>query len=107
MAETNIWWDYWYFHLPNYALAVVLYTLFGRFVLSFIVAPDSPNYIWRWFRRITDPVLLVVAWITPRAVNARYLPLVAAFWIALLRLAFFLVLARLGLAPTLAGVATQ
>jgi uncharacterized protein YggT (Ycf19 family) len=107
MAETNIWWDYWYFHLTNYALAVVFYTLFGRFVLSFLVPPDSSNYIWRWFRRLTDWVLAGIARITPRAVAERYLPLVGAFWIGVLRLAFFLVLAKLGLAPTLAGIAAQ
>lgn len=107
MAETNIWWDYWYFHLPNYALAVIFYTLFGRFVLSFLVPPDSPNYIWRWFRRLTDPVVAGVAWITPRAIAQRYLPLAAAFWIGLLRLVFFLLLANLGLAPTLAGVGAK
>lgn len=107
MAETNIWWDYWYFHLPNYALAVIFYTLLGRFVLSFILPPESPNYIWRWFRRITDHVMIGASWITPRAVAQRYLPLAAAFWIGFLRLVFFLLLAAMGLAPTLAGTAAQ
>ncbi|MGE0153319.1 MAG: hypothetical protein AB7R90_11940 [Reyranellaceae bacterium] len=107
MADSNIWWDYWYFHLPNYALAVIFYTLLGRFVLSFIVPPDSPNYIWRWFRRLTDRVLIGVSWITPRAVAVRYLPLAAAFWIGMLRLVLFLALAGMGLAPTLAGTAAR
>ena len=29
--------------------------------------PDSTNYIWRWFRRLTDPFLAPDAFITPRA----------------------------------------
>ncbi|MDF3072509.1 MAG: hypothetical protein K0S54_176 [Alphaproteobacteria bacterium] len=105
MPEQNIWWDYWYFHLPNYVLAAVFYTMFGRFILSFILPPDSPNYIYRWFRRLTDPALVAVGWITPRAVNVRYLPLVGAFWIGMLRLAWFLMLASMGLAPSVAGLA--
>ena len=56
MAGGDIWWDYWYFHLTNYVLAALMYTLFGRFMLSFILAPNSPNYIYRWFRRLTWPV---------------------------------------------------
>ena len=47
---------YWYFHLPNFVLAALMYTLLGRAVLGLIVGPDSSNYIWRFFCRITDPV---------------------------------------------------
>ena len=47
---------YWYFHLPNFVLAALMYTLLGRALLGLIVEPDSSNYIWRFFCRITDPV---------------------------------------------------
>ena len=36
-----------------------MYTLLGRALLGLIVEPDSPNYIWRFFCRITDPVVAV------------------------------------------------
>ena len=39
----NPFWQHWYFHLPNYALAVLVYTLFGRFVLSLLLSPDTKN----------------------------------------------------------------
>lgn len=107
MAEQNIWWDYWYFHLPNYVLAAIFYTMFGRFALSFLVVPDSTNYIWRWFRRLTDPVLTVVDMVTPNAINPRYLPLAGAFWIGMLRLALFLLMAAMGLAPSIADIAAK
>ena len=50
---------YWYYHLPNFVLAALMYTLLGRVLLGLIVEPDSPNYIWRFFCRITDPVVAV------------------------------------------------
>ena len=46
---------YWYFHLPNFVLAALMYTLLGRAVLGLIVDAGFPNYIWRFFCRITDP----------------------------------------------------
>ena len=48
---------YWYFHLPNFLLAALMYTLLGRAMLGLIVEPNSQNYIWRFFCRITDPVV--------------------------------------------------
>ena len=52
---------FWYYHLPNFVLAALMYTLLGRALLGLIVAPDSSNYIWRFFCRLTDPVVAVVA----------------------------------------------
>ena len=52
---------FWYFHLPNFVLAALMYTLLGRAMLGLFVEPDSPNYIWRFFCRITDPVVAAVS----------------------------------------------
>ena len=93
---------YWYFHLPNYLLAVLGYTLLARFALGFFVAPDWNNYIWRFFRRVTDPCLKATAYITPAQVGATaFLPVVAAFWTFLLRYVWFFLLSSAGLAPEL------
>jgi len=35
----------WYFHLPNFILAALMYTLLGRVLLSLFLDADSPNYI--------------------------------------------------------------
>ncbi|MEK7731110.1 MAG: YggT family protein [Planctomycetota bacterium] len=101
MQGGDIWWSYWYYHLGNYILAALMYTMVGRFGLGFIVGQDSPNYIWRWFRRLTDPVMGPVSFITPAYVAPQYLPLIAAYWLALARLAYYLLIYSLGLAPTL------
>jgi uncharacterized protein YggT (Ycf19 family) len=57
--------SYWYFHLPNFILAALIYTLLGRVVLALFIEPDSKNYIWRFFCRITDPIVGAVAIVTP------------------------------------------
>jgi hypothetical protein len=95
----DIWWSYWYFHLPNYALAVVFYTMFGRFALGLFLPPNSPNYIYRWFRRLTEWFVRPVAFITPSDVPPAFLPLAAAFWIAVVRVLFFILMFSAGLTP--------
>lgn len=97
----NPFWDYWYFHVPNYLAAVVSYTLVGRFALSLILPADSPNYIWRFFRLISDWAVAAVRVVTPAYVLPLFLPLFAAFWLFVLRHVYFIALANAGLAPTL------
>lgn len=99
----NPFWHYWYFHLPNYLLAVLLYTLLGRFVLGFMVPPESSNYIWRFFRRLTDPVLVVTGFITPRFIGPFLLPLVGVFWLTVLRVGLLILLFAVGLAPQISS----
>jgi uncharacterized protein YggT (Ycf19 family) len=100
MDATNPFWTYWYFHLPNYLLAALAYTMLARFGLSLVVPPDWPNYIWRFFLRLTDPFLAATATITPSFVPGALMPLVAVFWLLLLRMALWFGLRHLGLAPT-------
>lgn len=96
MAD-NPFWAFWYFNIPNYLLAVVMYTLVGRFVLSFVFAPDSPNYIWRGFRRLTDWAVATFGFVTPRYIHSLFLPVIGTFWLFILRHVFFMVMARAGL----------
>jgi len=93
------WWSYWYFHFPNYAFAALFWTLIGRATFSLFLPHDSPNYIYRWFRRLTDWVMPPVALVTHPIVPGGLLPLVAAFWVAMARLAFFMILYAAGLTP--------
>jgi len=99
----NPFWDYWYFHVPNYLAAVVIYTLLGRFLLSFFLPPDSPNYIYRFFRRITDWAIVAARIITPAYVVGLFLPLIAAFWLFVIRHAYFIALYRAGLVPSVSA----
>ena len=97
---------YWYFHLPNFVLAALMYTLLGRVLLGLAVDPNSSNYIWRFFCRITDPFLSLIAPLTPKAAVPVVLWLfgfVWLFWLRVLLLYLFLVL---GLTPPPAGAAS-
>jgi len=85
---------YWYFHLPNFILAALMYTLLGRAVLGLILEPNSSNYIWRFFCRFTDPVVAAVAVVTPKAaapVVVWLFGVVWLFWLRVLLLNLFLV----------------
>lgn len=101
MAEQHFW-PYFYFHLPNYALALLFWTLIGRFMFACFLPPDSPNYIYRWFRRLTDWVMRPVGFITPSIVPSIAIAPVAAFWVAMARVAFFMSLYAAGLMPSVA-----
>ncbi len=76
---------YWYYHLPNFVLAAVMYTFLGRALLGLLVDPDSPNYIWRFFCRITDPFIAVIALVTPKATMPVVLWLFGFVWMFWLR----------------------
>ncbi len=95
--------EYWYFHIPNYILAVFMYSLLGRFLLSLIFPPDSRNYIFRAFAVLTDPVLAVVRCVTPRSVPLLLTVLFSVIWILMLRFTLLAVFAANGLAPKVAG----
>ena len=103
MAGQDIWWSYWYFHIPNYALSLVFYCLWGRFLLSLFLPPDSPNYIYRSFRWLTNWIYRPAAFVTPSAMPAVAIAPIAAFWVAALRVLLFMVLYQFGLTPRAQG----
>ena len=100
MFENNPFWGYWYFHVPNYILALAMYLMMGRLLLAPFVPPQSQNYIWRSFVRLTDPVLRVVAVVTPGSVPPIVLMVFAFLWLFLARIALYVALAAGGLAPS-------
>ena len=89
----------WYFHLPNFALAAVMYTLLGRALLGLMVEPDSQNYIWRFFCRLTDPFIALVALVTPKAATPVIVWLFGVVWLFWLRVGLLYVFLILGLVP--------
>jgi YggT family protein len=94
--------SYWYFHLPNFVLAALMYTLLGRAVLGVIVQPESSNYIWRFFCRITDPVVAAVSLVTPKATPPVVVWLFGVVWLFWLRVMLLHGLLFLGAAPRFA-----
>jgi uncharacterized protein YggT (Ycf19 family) len=95
----NPLYEYWYFHLPNFVLAAIMYTLLGRLSLSFFVAPDWKNYIWRAFVTITDPVVKATRVVTPQLLPHVVVLIFAVLWVMLLRIGLFAVLANFDLLP--------
>src|SRR5262245_23885326 len=73
--------SYWYYHRPDYVLAVLMYTVLGRAALSLLLDSDSQNYIWRFFCRVTDPVIAIVAQVTPKAAAPILLWLFSFVWL--------------------------
>ena len=98
MAD-NPFFAYWYFHLPNYALAILMYMMLGRLVLSFFFSASSDSVIWRAFVRITDPVVKSVEMVTPRITPPAVVLVFATIWLLLARFVFLSTLLNLGLAP--------
>jgi hypothetical protein len=92
-------WSFWYFQLPNFILAAVMYTLLGRVLLGLIVAPDSSNYIWRFFCRITDPFIALISPVTPKAAAPVVVWLLGVVWLFWLRVGLLYLFLLLGLVP--------
>lgn len=90
---------YWYFYLPDYVLAVLMYTVLGRIALSLFVDAGSQNYIWRFFCNLTDPFMGAVAQVTPKAAPPVILWLFSFVWLFWLRFALRVGFAALGLIP--------
>lgn len=90
---------FWFYTVPNYVLAALMYSLLARFVLGFFLSDDSSNYIFRFFIRITDPVLRAVRFVTPLAITGQVVLLLSMVWLLMVRFGFFLAMAQAGLAP--------
>jgi uncharacterized protein YggT (Ycf19 family) len=103
MTATDSFLSSWYFHVPNLALAALMYTLLGRFLLSLVFETDAEATVWRVFKTVTEPVVGAVRLITPRLVPERIVVLFAAIWALLARLGLLMALAGAGVAPKIAG----
>ncbi len=95
--QTTSFWGLWYFHLPNFILAVVMYTMLGRALLGLIIEPNSKNYIWRGFCAITDPFLQMLAVVTPKATAPVVQWLFGFVWLFWLRVLWLLLFIFTGL----------
>ncbi len=95
--------SFWAYQLPNLIIAMMMYTLIGRFLLSLIYETDSDRVIWKVFKQITDPVVGVVAAVTPLVVPERVLYIFAFIWLFVIRIALYVVMRMYGLAPSIAG----
>lgn len=93
----------WYFQIPNYVLAVLMYMLIGRLILSIFFDANASNVIWRSFRTVTDPVVRITAFITPRITPVPVIVLFGVIWILFLRFVYLTILLGMGYTPNMAA----
>jgi hypothetical protein len=103
METPNTFLTYWYYSIPNFALAAMMYTIFGRVLLSFFFESDSKNYIMRFFVRVTDPVINFFGVVTPKATAPVVLWLFTFVWLFWIRIAVLYLFLLLGLLPARVG----
>ena len=93
--------DHLLFWGVTYVLALTAWACLGRFLMQAFVPHDSPNYIWRGFRLLTDWAVWLAARAVPSYVAPVFLPLVAACWLFGLRMVSGIFMIAAGLAPRL------
>lgn len=92
---------FWFYHLVNYTLAAVMITMWFQPVMALLSGgPNSDFFMMRFFRMVTGPFIRAFAFMTPGFIPDLLVPIYVAFWILVLRLAFWSVMYNLGLAPT-------
>jgi p-aminobenzoyl-glutamate transporter AbgT len=91
---------HWYYHLPNLAMAAMMYTLFGRYVLELVfsaIGGRQDAVVLKAFRGITDPLLRVVRVITPHIVPDGLVIVFTVAWLLALRMVWFLTCVAFGM----------
>lgn len=92
---------FWTFQVPNLLIAMAMYSVLARFVLSLFMSRDQ--VLMRVFEQITDPVLVPIRALTPQIVHERVIYLFAFIWLFVLRIALYVVTRMYGLAPSITG----
>ena len=92
---------YLLFQLPNLLIAMAMYSILARFVLSVFMSSDQ--VMMRVFIQVTEPVLAPVRVITPRIVPEPVIFVFAFLWLFALRIVFYIVMRMYGLVPSIVG----
>lgn len=92
---------YFLFQLPNLLIAIAMYSVLARFILSLFMKSDQ--VLMRSFIQITEPVLVPVRAITPRIVPDPVIFIFAFLWLFALRIVFYIVMRMYGLVPSIAA----
>lgn len=104
MSQPHFVFSYLPFWITIYALSAVAWTCLGRFILGLFVSPNSSNYIWRFFRLLSDWAVTAADFITPRIVPRGLLAPIAALWLFVARVVASIVMLAAGLAPSLTNI---
>jgi YggT family protein len=97
MTPAESFLQYWWFHIPNLVMSALIYTLIGRYILDLVFGSQSKAVILHVFRRITDPVLKLVRFITPAVVPNGLVMVFAIIWLMAARMFWFLTAVAAGM----------
>jgi uncharacterized protein YggT (Ycf19 family) len=89
------------FQLPNLLIAMAMYSVLARFLLSLFMRPDQ--VMLKVFTQVTEPVLAPVRVITPSIVPEPVIYVFAFLWLFALRILLYVVLRMYGLVPSIVG----
>jgi uncharacterized protein YggT (Ycf19 family) len=89
------------FQLPNLLIAMAMYSVLARFLLSLFMRPDQ--VMLKVFTQVTEPVLAPVRVITPSIVPEPVIFVFAFLWLFALRILLYVVLRMYGLVPSIVG----
>lgn len=95
--------QHWYFHLPNLAMAALMYTIAGYFLLALFFRNNPDAVILRAFSTIASPVLRLVRFVTPGIVPDGLVAVFALVWLLGLRMFWFLTCVAMGMRPQIGG----
>lgn len=89
------------FQIPNLLIAMAMYSILARFILSLFMRPDQ--VMLGVFIQITNPVLVPVRAITPRIVPEPLIYVFCFLWLFSLRIFLYIVMRMYGLVPSIVG----
>lgn len=96
----NFYFGYWTRYptlvIPNFILAILMWTFFGRFILDIII-PNSENYIKNFFHDLTNPVIKFFRFLTPSFLHPLFILLYIPFLLILLRFLLFIIHFQMGI----------
>lgn len=83
MTNTNVL-TYWYLQVPSLVLALFIYLLLGRLLLSLFLRGN--HTVMRALAVVTDPVVKTVGAVTPRVVPPALVIVFAVMWLLTARI---------------------
>jgi hypothetical protein len=97
MTPTQSFLTYWWYHVPNLAMAALIYTLVGRYLLELLFANRSDAVLLRAFRGVTEWFVRLVRAITPAVVPNGLVIVFAIVWLMAARMFWFLTAVAAGM----------
>lgn len=103
MTASESFATYWWYHVPNLLMAAMIYTLIGRYLLELFFARKQDAVMLKVFRTLTDPLVKLVRFITPRIVPDGIVVVASVMWMMAARMFWFLTALTYGMKISVGG----